>query len=168
MGKASFCLNLPDAPESKEIPEIAQLDELQTFVGSKKNKIWLWTAANHGLPGIIAWALGDRSVQTFKQLWKIVCGWESFWYVTDGYLVYSMFIDDLYHLIRKTYMTRIKGENTRALTSRSLAYTVKRACYSHVSGDVENIRTPVTSLLKVFDYTCVCLNHGLIVQRQKI
>jgi hypothetical protein len=27
---------LPDAPESAEIPEIAQVDELQTFVGSKK------------------------------------------------------------------------------------------------------------------------------------
>ena len=27
---------LPEAPESAEIPEIAQVDELQTFVGSKK------------------------------------------------------------------------------------------------------------------------------------
>ena len=27
---------LPDAPPAEEIPELAQLDELQTFVGSKK------------------------------------------------------------------------------------------------------------------------------------
>jgi len=27
--------NLPDAPESSEIPEVAQVDELETFVGKK-------------------------------------------------------------------------------------------------------------------------------------
>lgn len=27
---------LPDAPEPQQIPEVAQLDELQTFIGSKK------------------------------------------------------------------------------------------------------------------------------------
>ena len=29
-------LALPDAPEALEIPEMAELDELQTFIGSKK------------------------------------------------------------------------------------------------------------------------------------
>jgi transposase-like protein len=37
---------LPDAPESAEIPEIAQVDELQTFVGSKK------TNSGYGRPSI--------------------------------------------------------------------------------------------------------------------
>ena len=30
--------SLPDAPEHSEIPEVAELDELETFVGSKKTK----------------------------------------------------------------------------------------------------------------------------------
>ncbi len=30
---------LPDAPEYEEIPEIAQVDELQTFVGAKKKAL---------------------------------------------------------------------------------------------------------------------------------
>jgi hypothetical protein len=29
---------LPNAPEEQEIPEIGELDELETFVGSKKTK----------------------------------------------------------------------------------------------------------------------------------
>ena len=37
---------LPDAPEKDDIPEVGELDELETFVGSKKNKIWLWTAGH--------------------------------------------------------------------------------------------------------------------------
>ncbi len=53
-------INLPDAPKSEEIPEVRQIDELQTFVGNKKNKFWLWTVANKRTPGIIAWVLGDK------------------------------------------------------------------------------------------------------------
>ena len=29
---------LPDAPVVEEIPQVSELDELETFVGSKKNK----------------------------------------------------------------------------------------------------------------------------------
>ena len=54
-------LDLPDAPEDSEIPEITEIDELQTFVvvGNKKNKVWLWTVVNHWKPGIILWTIGD-------------------------------------------------------------------------------------------------------------
>ncbi len=31
-------LQLPDTPEKAEIPEVGELDELETFVGSKKTK----------------------------------------------------------------------------------------------------------------------------------
>lgn len=81
----------------------------------KKNKIWLWTAVNKHSPGILAWILGDRSAETFKQLWKTIRCWKSFLYVTDGYAVYPCFIDDCDHLVKKTYMTRVEGENTRVL-----------------------------------------------------
>lgn len=144
-------LNLPDAPKSDEIPEIAELDELQTFVGSKKNKIWLWTAVNHGLPEIIAWVLGDRSARTFEQLWKIVRGWESFWYVTDGYVVYSMFVDDLSHLISKTYMTRVEGENTRLRHYLARLHR-KTLCYSK---STEMLKTSVRLLLHYLKYSTI-------------
>jgi transposase-like protein len=82
----NIAIALPDAPEVSEIPEITEIDELQTFVG-KKNQRWLWTAVNHWQPGILAWVLGERSSQTFKPLWKLVRGWQSFLYVTDGWTV---------------------------------------------------------------------------------
>ena len=31
---------LPEQPQDEKIPEITEIDELQTFVGCKKNKIW--------------------------------------------------------------------------------------------------------------------------------
>ena len=38
---------LPEAYDPATIPQVGELDELETFVGSKKNKIWLWTAVDH-------------------------------------------------------------------------------------------------------------------------
>ncbi len=59
----------------------------------KKNKIWVWTVVNKSFPGILAFVLGERSSETFKPLWKIIRGWECFFYVTDGYVVYPQFIN---------------------------------------------------------------------------
>ena len=71
-----------------------------------------WTTVNKSSSGILAWVIGDRSPQTFLPLWKQIKAWNSFWYVTDGYPVYRCFINDIDHLISKTYMTRVEGENT--------------------------------------------------------
>lgn len=79
----------------------------------KKNKIWLWTSVNKANVGILAWVLGDRSAATFKPLWNIIKCWNSFFYVTDGYAVYPIFIADADHIVQKTYMTRVEGENSR-------------------------------------------------------
>ncbi len=104
---------LADTPECEEIPEITQVDELESFIGKKKHKIWLWTAVNKHTPGVIAWVLGDRSSETFKLLWQVISCWHSFFYVTDGYSVYPCFISDEDHIVSKTYMTRVEGENSR-------------------------------------------------------
>jgi len=120
---------LPNAPESDEIPEVGELDELETFVGSKKNKIWLWTAVNHFSEGILAWVLGDHSAKTFKPLWDIVCCWQCYFYVTDGWKVYPSFIASEDHIVSKTYMTRVEGENTRLRHYLARLHR-KTLCYS--------------------------------------
>jgi hypothetical protein len=37
---------LGEAPESEKIPEVTELQELQTFGGNKRNKLWIETAVN--------------------------------------------------------------------------------------------------------------------------
>ncbi len=105
--------SLSDEPPDSEIPEITEIDELQTFVGNKKNKLWIWTVVNHQKKGILLWNIGDRSHETFEPIWQIIKCWHSFWYVTDGWKVYPMYIEPEDHLVSKTYMTRVEGENTR-------------------------------------------------------
>ena len=52
---------LPDAYNSTVIPQVCELDELETFVGLKKTCIWLPTAVAHLQEGILAGVLGDRA-----------------------------------------------------------------------------------------------------------
>ncbi len=95
-------------------PELAQLDELQTYVSRKTNKIWVWTAINHLAPGILAMEIGDRSGRTFDKLWQRIQIWDSRKYFTDGYCIYSIYIPPQKHLVLpKTQLTRVEGENTR-------------------------------------------------------
>lgn len=142
-----------DAPDSDEIPEITELDELQTFVGKKSNKIWIWTAVNHWRAGILAWVVGDRSSKTFKHLWYIVQCWQSFWYVTDGYAVYPQLIEAASHLVSKTYMTRVEGENTRLRHYLARLHR-KTLCYSK---SVEMLKYSIRLLLHYLKYKIVPL-----------
>ena len=57
--------------------------------------------------------MGDRSQLTFSKLWWVIRGWECFWYITDRWKVSPCFINDCEHLVSKTAMTRVEGENSR-------------------------------------------------------
>ncbi len=90
-------------PQSlKKFPRSLTVGVLQTNVGNKRHKLWLWTAVNHDQAGILAWAIGDRSAATFKPLWNIVKCWHCFFYVTDGWKVYPMFIESGDQIVSKT------------------------------------------------------------------
>ena len=120
---------LPDAYEPETIPEVGELDELETFGRSEKNKIWLWTAVDHFQPGILGWVLGDHSAETFEPLWELVGKWQCYFYVTDGWKVYPGFIPDGDQIVCKTYMTRVEGENTRLRHYLARLHR-KTLCYS--------------------------------------
>jgi insertion element IS1 protein InsB len=104
---------LPDFYYPETNPQVGELDKLETFVGSKKTCTGLWTPVDHFKPGILGWVLGSHSVKSFEPLWGLVNIWKCPFYVTDGWKVYPKFIPDGYQIIRKTYMTRVEGENTR-------------------------------------------------------
>ncbi len=83
---------LPDAYKPETVPLVGELDELETFVGSQKTCIWLWTAVDH---------------------------FQAISVVTDGLSVYPGFNPDGDQIVSKTYMTRVEGENTRQRHSAS-------------------------------------------------
>jgi insertion element IS1 protein InsB len=67
--------------------------------------------------------------KTFEPLWEKVSAWKCYFYVTDGWSVYPMFIPDGDQIISKTYMTRVEGENTRLRHYLARLHR-KTLCYS--------------------------------------
>jgi insertion element IS1 protein InsB len=59
----------------------------------------------------------------------IVESWRCYFYVTDGWPVYPMFIPDGDQIVCKTYMTRVEGENTRLRHYLARLHR-KTLCYS--------------------------------------
>lgn len=145
--------NIPEQIMDEEIPEITEIDELQTFVASKKNKVWVWTVVNHWKKGILLWTIGERSHQTFEILWQIISCWHSFWYVTDGYKVYPGYIESEDHLVSKTYMTRVEGENSRLRDYLARLHR-KTFCYSK---SVEMLQYSIKLLIHYLKFETVPL-----------
>jgi insertion element IS1 protein InsB len=83
---------LPDSYDPKQIPQVGELDELETFVGRKQHKIWIWTVVDHFQPGILGWTVGDHSAATFRPLWSVIAVWQCYFWVSDGNPVYPGFI----------------------------------------------------------------------------
>jgi insertion element IS1 protein InsB len=48
---------------------VLELDEMWTYVGRKKRKVWLWLAVERRSRRIVAWVLGCRGVATARRLW---------------------------------------------------------------------------------------------------
>lgn len=64
---------LPKIEETLKEPEVGdtvEADEIWSFVGNKKNKVWLWLALSRRTWQIIAFFIGDRTAKSCKKLWK--------------------------------------------------------------------------------------------------
>jgi IS1 family transposase len=108
---------------------VGELDELETFVGKKQNKLWIWTAVDHFAAGILAWVVGDHSAATFRSLWDGISIWQCYFWVSDGNPVYPGFIPAGDQIVSKTYMIRVEGENTRLRHYLARLHR-KTLCYS--------------------------------------
>ena len=73
--------------------------------------------------------MGSHSAITFRPLWALVGNWKCYFYITDGWPVYPMFIPDGDQIICKTYMIRVEGENTRLRHYLARLHR-KTLCYS--------------------------------------
>ena len=55
--------------EQKKEWEALELDEMWTFVGQRRRKVWLWLAVERASRRIVAWVLSRRDAATARRLW---------------------------------------------------------------------------------------------------
>ncbi len=53
-----------------KVDDQLELDEIWSFVLTRENKRWLWTAMCRRTRQIVAFAIGDRSEETCRELWE--------------------------------------------------------------------------------------------------
>ena len=70
---------MPELAQTLQNSEVAQpqqacleLDELWSYVGNKKNKVWTWIALERSTRQIVGYAVGDRSANTAEALWQSI------------------------------------------------------------------------------------------------
>ena len=86
-------------------------------------------------------------------MWQRIKCWESYFYVTDGYKVYPCFVDEGDHLVSKTYMTRVEGENSRFRHYLARLHR-KTFCYSKT---VEMLKLSIRLVIYYLKYGSVPL-----------
>jgi insertion element IS1 protein InsB len=108
--------------------EDLELDEMWSFVLTKKNQRWLWLAVNHDNGDIIAYTFGKRQDEVFLAFQQLLdpLGFRMFY--TDGWSSYD-YIPEEKHIVGKRNTQTIERKNL-TLRTRIKRLTRKTICYS--------------------------------------
>ncbi len=81
----------------------SEIDEIQSFVGKKSNKQWVWIAMDVSSRQIIAFHVGDRSRISAQALWKLIPQHyrKHARFYTDGWCAYVGVIPEKQHRVVK-------------------------------------------------------------------
>jgi insertion element IS1 protein InsB len=109
--------------------EESELDEMWSFVRTKKNQRRLWLAIDHKTRKIIAYAFGRRKYSVFTEFKKLLKPFGIKRYYTDGYACYSTHIAAKQHTVGKENTQRIERKNL-TLRTRIKRLARKTICYS--------------------------------------
>ena len=108
--------------------ENVELDEMWSFVQSKKNQRWLWLAVNHDDGEIIAYAFGKRQDEVFLEFQKLLEPLGISMFYTDGWSSYDFILDEN-HAVGKQN-TQIIERTNLTLRTRVKRLTRKTICFS--------------------------------------
>jgi len=118
----------------------AELDEMWSFVGSKKQPRWLWEALDHETGRVVAYAFGRREDRALLRLKALLAPLGIRRFYTDGWGAYRRHLDPHRHVVGKrraqqlerkhlTLRTRIKR-----LVRRTLCFSKSTAMHELVIG----------------------------------
>lgn len=79
-------------------PEI-ELDEQWSYIGSRQQEAWTWTAVDRGSGRVVGFAVGDRSAATCRALWESLPAdyRKRGIFYTDEYTVYQQVLPPTRH-----------------------------------------------------------------------
>ena len=107
----------------------AEMDEMWSFVGRKKDQRWLWHAIDHATGAVLAYVFGRRKDEVFLQLKALLepCGLTRFY--TAHWGAYTRQLDAEVHSPGKRHTQKIERKHL-TLRTRIKRLTRKTICFS--------------------------------------
>src|SRR5215510_7216233 len=107
--------------------EAAEVDEMWSFVGSKRQQRWLWHAIDRHTGQVLAYVFGAREDETFLQLQELLAPFGITHFYTDGWGAYRRHIDPDKHTVGKQHTQKIERKHTtlRARIKRLVRKTIR-------------------------------------------
>ena len=109
--------------------EDAEMDEMWSFVGSKRQQRWLWHAIDHHTGHVLAYVCGPCEDKTFLKLKALLALFGITHYYTDSWGAYRRHLDPRQHTVGKQHTQKIERKHTtlRARIKRLVRRTI---CFS--------------------------------------
>jgi len=109
--------------------EEAEMDEMWSFVGSKKQQRWLWHAIDHATGSILAYVLAPHKDQALVKLVNLLKPFGIKRCFTDAWGAYERILDPDTHLIGKQNTQKIERKHL-TLRTRIKRLARKTICFS--------------------------------------
>ena len=107
----------------------AEIDEMWSFVGKKKDQRWLWHAVDHRSGKVLAYVLGARKDEVFLQLKALLEPFGIQRFYTDGWGAYVRHLAPETHNPGKRNTQRIERKHLN-LRTRIKRLARKTICFS--------------------------------------
>lgn len=108
---------------------IAEIDEMQSFVGKKANPRWLWHAIDHESGEVLAYTLGTREDAVFLELKRLLTPFGITRFYTDKWGAYTRHIEAQAHQVAKILTQKIERKHL-TLRTRIKRLARKSICFS--------------------------------------
>lgn len=117
-----------------------ELDEVWTFVGNKKNRVWVWFVQCKRTRQIIAWMPGERDIVTARDVWaKVPTQYRECLCFADGLEAYAHAIppEQLHQQTKKEHTNHLERFNATLrgrvgrLTRKTLSFS--KSYFFHIT-----------------------------------
>ena len=91
--------------------EEAEMDEMWSFVQSKKQQRWLWHAIDHRTGAVLAYVLAPHTDAALTQLQQLLAPFSIGQFYTDSWGAYLRLLDPQQHTVGKTNTQKIERKH---------------------------------------------------------
>lgn len=107
----------------------AEVDEMWSFVQSKRQERWLWHALDHNTGEVLAYVLSDHKDTAFLELKALLAPFGITQFYTDGWGAYERHLEPVFHTVGKANTQTIERKHL-TLRTRIKRLVRKTICFS--------------------------------------